>query len=68
MFEKETSEFEGKNKEIVQDGYTFHERLLRPSLVGVAKKSNENSNDKKNEDGDNKKMKKKINEPSRISF
>ena len=60
MFEKETSEFdEGKICEIVQDGYTFHERLLRPVLVGVAKKSNENSNDKKIEDGDNKKNEEK---------
>ena len=40
MFEKETNEFEvGKVCEIVQDGYTFHDRLLRPVLVGVAKKS-----------------------------
>ena len=60
MFEKETNEFdEGKICEIVQDGYTFHERLLRPVLVGVAKKSNENSNDKKIEDGDNKKNEEK---------
>ena len=44
MFEKETNEFEvGKVCEIVQDGYTFHDRLLRPGLVGVAKKQNENS-------------------------
>jgi molecular chaperone GrpE len=54
MFEKETNEFEvGKVCEIVQDGYTFHDRLLRPALVGVAKKSNENYNDKKAEDGEN---------------
>ena len=54
MFEKETNEFEvGKVCEIVQDGYTFHDRLLRPVLVGVAKKSNENNNDKKVEDDEN---------------
>ena len=54
MFEKETNEFEvGKVCEIVQDGYTFHDRLLRPVLVGVAKKSNENNNDKKAEDDEN---------------
>merc|ERR1712146_513996 len=48
MFEKETNEFEvGKVCEIVQDGYTFHDRLLRPALVGVAKKLNENNTDKK---------------------
>ena len=56
MFEKETNEFEnGKVCEIVQDGYTFHDRLLRPVLVGVAKKSNENNNDKKAEYDENKK-------------
>ena len=56
MFEKETNEFEvGKVCEIVQEGYTFHDRLLRPVLVGVAKKSNENNNDKKAEDDENKK-------------
>ena len=54
MFEKETNEFEvGKVCEIVQDGYTFHDRLLRPVLVGVAKKLNENNNDKKAEDDEN---------------
>ena len=54
MFEKETNEFEvGKVCEIVQDGYTFHDRLLRPVLVGVAKKSNEDNNDKKPENDDN---------------
>ena len=54
MFEKETNEFEdGKVCEIVQDGYTFHDRLLRPVLVGVAKKSNENSNDQKIENDEN---------------
>ena len=54
MFEKETNEFEvGKVCEIVQDGYTFHDRLLRPVLVGVAKKSNENKNDKKAEKDEN---------------
>ena len=54
MFEKETNEFEdGKVCEIVQDGYTFHDRLLRPVLVGVAKKSKENNNDKKVKDNGN---------------
>ena len=54
MFEKETNEFEdGKVCEIVQDGYTFHDRLLRPVLVGVAKKSNENNSDKNIEVNDN---------------
>ena len=39
MFEKETDDFEEKKVcEIVQEGYTFHDRLLRPVLVGVAKK------------------------------
>ena len=60
MFEKETNEFEdGKICEIVQDGYTFHDRLLRPVLVGVAKKLNENNNDKKVEDDENTKNEEK---------
>ena len=59
MFEKETNEFEvGKVCEIVQDGYVFHDRLLRPVLVGVAKKPNENNNDKKAKDDENKKNEK----------
>ena len=54
MFEKETNEFEdGKVCEIVQDGYTFHDRLLRPVLVGVAKKSNEDNSDENIELNDN---------------
>ena len=60
MFEKESNEFEdGKVCEIVQDGYTFHDRLLRPVLVGVAKKSNENSNDQKIENDENTKSEEK---------
>ena len=39
MFEKPTKDFElGAVCEIVQDGYTFHDRLLRPAMVGIAKK------------------------------
>ena len=42
MFEKESKEYEeGKVCEIVQEGYRFHDRLLRPVLVGVAKKETE---------------------------
>ena len=42
MFEKETKEYEeGKVCEIVQEGYKFHDRLLRPVLVGVAKTETE---------------------------
>ena len=38
MFEKPTKEFEsGLVCEIVQDGYKFHDRLLRPVMVGIAK-------------------------------
>ncbi|MAJ24775.1 MAG: nucleotide exchange factor GrpE [Rickettsiales bacterium] len=41
MFEKESNDYsDGQICEIIQDGYTFHERLLRPALVGVAKKKN----------------------------
>ena len=61
MFEKETNEFEvGKVCEIVQDGYSFHDRLLRPVLVGVAKPK-ENNNDKKIED-DKEENEEKVNE------
>lgn len=42
MFEKETNDYqEGKVCEIVQEGYRFHDRLLRPVLVGVAKEKKE---------------------------
>lgn len=42
MFEKESKDYEeGKVCEIVQEGYRFHDRLLRPVLVGVAKKETE---------------------------
>jgi molecular chaperone GrpE len=42
MFEKETKDYEeGKVCEIVQEGYLFHDRLLRPVLVGVAKTETE---------------------------
>ena len=69
MFEKETNEFEdGKVCEIVQDGYTFHDRLLRPVLVGVAKKSNENNNDKKLKMMKIQKMKKKLMNFKEYSF
>ena len=38
MFEKPSKEFEqGIVCEIVQDGYKFHDRLLRPAMVGIAK-------------------------------
>ncbi|OUU62811.1 MAG: nucleotide exchange factor GrpE [Alphaproteobacteria bacterium TMED62] len=47
MFEKETDDFEERKVcEIVQDGYTFHDRLLRPVLVGVAKKLDKKGDDK----------------------
>ena len=38
MFEKPTKDFEvGTVCEIVQDGYMFHDRLLRPAMVGISK-------------------------------
>ena len=50
MFEKESKEYEaGKVCEIVQDGYKFHDRLLRPVLVGVAKKETETEKEKEKE-------------------
>lgn len=42
MFEKPTNDFNpGQVCEIIQDGYLFHDRLLRPALVGVAKEIQE---------------------------
>ena len=50
MFEKETKEYEeGKVCEIVQEGYKFHDRLLRPVLVGVAKTETETETEKEKE-------------------
>ncbi len=38
MFEKPTKDFDvGAVCEIVQDGYMFHDRLLRPAMVGISK-------------------------------
>lgn len=45
MYEKESEKYEaGKICEIIQEGYSFHDRLLRPSLVAVAIKSKEEDN------------------------
>ena len=57
MFEKETDDFEERKVcEVVQEGYTFHDRLLRPVLVGVAKKlekKDDRKQDSNNEKADN---------------
>ena len=54
MIEIENDEVEeGTVIKEMQSGYTMHERLLRPSMVGVAKKSINNSDDKKNDDKNN---------------
>ena len=53
MFEKPSEKYEkGKVCEVVQDGYLFHERLLRPALVGVAKQENIESVDEEKNDND----------------
>ena len=42
MFEKETNDFDpGTIVEVMQPGWSLHERLLRPAMVGVAKKKTE---------------------------
>ena len=42
MFEKETTDVEpGTIVEVMQPGWTLHDRLLRPAMVGVAKKKSE---------------------------
>ena len=39
MFEKETDEVEpGLIIEVMQAGWSLHDRLLRPAMVGVSKK------------------------------
>ena len=39
MFEKETDEVEqGTIVEVMQPGWSLHDRLLRPAMVGVSKK------------------------------
>ena len=39
MFEKETDEVEpGLIIEVMQPGWSLHDRLLRPAMVGVSKK------------------------------
>ena len=39
MFEKETDEVEpGVIIEVMQPGWSLHDRLLRPAMVGVSKK------------------------------
>lgn len=54
MIEIENDEVEeGTVIKEMQSGYTMYERLLRPSMVGVAKKSTNNSDDKKNDDKNN---------------
>ena len=41
MFEKETDEVEqGTIVEVIQPGWSLHDRLLRPAMVGVSKKKN----------------------------
>merc|ERR1711998_128601 len=42
MFEKETTDVKpGTIVEVMQPGWTLHDRLLRPAMVGVAKKKSE---------------------------
>ena len=59
MFEKPSSNFEnGTVCEIVQDGYTFHDRLLRPAMVGIAKKEEKEEEEKnKKEQADEESLK-----------
>ena len=46
MLEIETDEEEGIVVQELQSGYTMHERLLRPSMVGVSKKTQKNEEKK----------------------
>ncbi len=50
MFEKPSEDFDsGTVCEIVQDGYMFHDRLLRPVMVGICKNVQKNGEDDKKE-------------------
>ena len=45
MFEVPTNEEEpGKVVEVSQKGYVLHDRLVRPAMVGISKKIEENDN------------------------
>jgi molecular chaperone GrpE len=47
MFEVPTNEEEpGKVVEVSQKGYVLHDRLVRPAMVGISKKIDENPSDK----------------------
>ena len=47
MFEVPTNEEEpGKVVEVSQKGYVLHDRLVRPAMVGISKKIEENDNEK----------------------
>ena len=47
MFEVPTNEKEpGEVVEVSQKGYVLHDRLVRPAMVGISKKIEENDNDK----------------------
>ena len=47
MFEVPTNEEEpGKVVEVSQKGYLLHDRLVRPAMVGISKKIEENDSDK----------------------
>ena len=47
MFEVPTNEEEpGKVVEVSQKGYVLHDRLVRPAMVGISKKIDENNNNK----------------------
>ena len=60
MFEKPTKDFSpGLVCEIVQDGYTFHDRLLRPAMVGIAKNDQKKRGKDKIEEESQRRIKRK---------
>ena len=63
MFEKETKDYEqGKICEIIQDGYMFHDRLLRPSLVAVSKRKSSEIDESVNNKSEDASLEEKKNE------
>ena len=53
MYEGESTDYDaGLICEVIQDGYVFHDRLLRPALVGISKKTDKIEEDNNNENND----------------
>jgi molecular chaperone GrpE len=55
MFEVPTNEKEpGYVVEVTQKGYILHDRLVRPAMVGISKKSEEDTTEQNNKENEKK--------------